>query len=154
MRPIRDAIADLRAKLGDDREPVLIRFLPNEPPTYWFERRDNRVYADAVAEKALDWVQKRQQAGDQLDACPFDHVSPYDDKIRRKFYLNAQPMLYRWVKPPRRPTKIAGRKGTKRAWKRANPPKFKSVPDGPVRVAVIGAAAMHKLQKLLRPDDY
>lgn len=61
--------------------------------------------------------------------------------------INVQPLRYAWVHK-KRPSKIAGRRGTKRSWKQVNPSKFTKIADGPTRIMHLNEKMVRKILQL------
>lgn len=144
-----------KMKFKGARDDSVIRLLPSvnkdgaaydDFPNLFIERRTNQC---------IDWIKELREQGYGVDANPGEAIIYEDDKepvVKLRYFLNALRMHYVWVPAPCRPTKLEGRKGTKRAWKLANPPKWKAVPisDKPVVTISITGSVMNTLIKLHR----
>ena len=65
--------------------------------------------------------------------------SPFSDRLGDLKIIIVRDHPARWAPAPARPTKLQGRKGTKRGWKRLHPPRWvpalRLLPDGKVIIA-------------------
>ena len=85
----------------------------------------------ARANQAACWYKNQREAGRVIYITEGEVTYTKDAEepvVKSVFYMNAIQGKMAWVKPNIRPTKLEGRKGTKRDWKRAHPPKFELVP--------------------------
>jgi hypothetical protein len=138
----------------DTDSNVRVRFLHDEgfSPSYFFMRKDATGFAEHQTKLASDWIKANEDDGLTVKAEPFlfeplQSVLLHDPaaKPKMRYMLNAIRAKWAWQKPSKRPTKLEGRKGTKRAWKRNNPPKFTLVAEDKVSIVSISAVSMHNL---------
>jgi hypothetical protein len=164
MPSLRELINKKRIAEHEKLEkPATIRFLHDEglSPSYFFVRHDHTGFARHQAELADEWIRNHEAEGLIIEPEPYTKEPPPTPPGARelrplqRYYLHAMRGKSGWVKPPKRPTKAEGRKGTKRDWKRINPPRFTFIATtGRVETVAIGAHAMSVLLEMVRRREY